>query len=133
MNQLSVKQWLLSHINATNMLAQTKQSSLQLIFTILWTIWTHRNLVLHNGKTPNPLEVILTPQSLFASTRRLLICIMGYNHSQRSRNRTRDCRRNWQLLIKVAATKNKRTRRSGFAIEAVELKHAIKLPRKLFC
>ena len=63
MNQLSVKQWLLSHVNATNMLAQTKQSSLQLIFTILWTIWTHRNLVLHNGKTPNPLEVILTPQS----------------------------------------------------------------------
>ena len=50
---------------------------------------------------------------------------MGYNHSQRSRNRTRDCRRNWQLLIKVVATKNKRTRRSGFAIEASSLDGSI--------
>jgi len=38
LNQLSIKQWLLSHINATNMPDQTKQSSLQSIFTILWTI-----------------------------------------------------------------------------------------------
>ena len=50
---------------------------------------------------------------------------MGYNHSQRSRNRTRECRQNWQLLIKVATTKNKRTRRSGFAVEARSLDGSI--------
>ena len=50
---------------------------------------------------------------------------MGYNHSQRSKNRTRECRQNWQLLIKVATTKNKRTRRSGFAVEARSLDGSI--------
>ena len=34
------------------------------IFTYLWTIWNHRNLVTHEGKTPKPIEVILTAQSL---------------------------------------------------------------------
>lgn len=37
---------------------------LQAIFTTLWTIWNHRNLVVHEGKLPNPMEVILTAQSL---------------------------------------------------------------------
>lgn len=34
------------------------------IFAYLWTIWNHRNLVIHEGKTPIPIEVILTAQSL---------------------------------------------------------------------
>ena len=39
-------------------------SYLQGIFTTLWSIWTHRNLVVHEGKHPNPLEVVLIAQSL---------------------------------------------------------------------
>ena len=38
LNHLSMKHWLLGHITATNMPVQTKQSSRQSIFTILWTI-----------------------------------------------------------------------------------------------
>ena len=37
---------------------------IQTIFTYLWTIWNHRNLVTHEGKTPKPIKVILTAQSL---------------------------------------------------------------------
>ena len=147
LNHLSVKQWLLNHITAANIPVQTKRSSLQSIFTTLWTIWTHGNLVLHNGKTPSPVEVILTSQSFICRFKEAFNLYKGYNHCKRSRNRTKECRQNWQLLIKVAATENKKTRRSGFAVEArnldgsilfraeqaVELKLAIKQPRKLFC
>ena len=35
----------------------------QAIFTYLWTIWNHSNLVLHEDKDPNPMEVILTAQN----------------------------------------------------------------------
>jgi len=33
---------------------------MQNIFTTLWTLWFHRNMVVHEGKQPNPIEVILT-------------------------------------------------------------------------
>ena len=38
---------------------------LKVVFTFLLTIWNHRNLVTHEGKSPNPLEVILTAQRFF--------------------------------------------------------------------
>ena len=37
---------------------------LQAIFTTFWTIWNHRNTVVHEGKQPNPMEVILKAQNL---------------------------------------------------------------------
>ena len=37
---------------------------LQGVFVTLWTIWTHKNLVVHEGKHPNPMEVTLIAQSL---------------------------------------------------------------------
>lgn len=42
---------------------------IQTIFTYLWTIWDRRNLVTHEGKTPKPIEVILTAQS---------VCLAGF-------------------------------------------------------
>ena len=36
---------------------------LQSIFTTLWTLWNHRNRVVHEGIQPNPIEVILTAQN----------------------------------------------------------------------
>ena len=35
---------------------------LQDVFVILWTIWTYRNRVVHQGLNPNPVEVIITAQ-----------------------------------------------------------------------
>ena len=37
---------------------------LQSLCTILWAIWNHRNKVLHQGKSPNPMKVMPTAQSL---------------------------------------------------------------------
>lgn len=33
---------------------------MQAIFTTLWTIQNHRYMVVHEGKEPNPMEVVLT-------------------------------------------------------------------------
>ena len=43
---------------------QERMNYLCSIFTFLWTIWNHRNMVTHDGKTLNPTEVILTTQTL---------------------------------------------------------------------
>ena len=37
---------------------------LQSSFTTLWTMWNHRNRVVHEGIQPNPIEVILIAQNL---------------------------------------------------------------------
>ena len=37
---------------------------MQGIFTTLWAIWKHRNLVIQEGKEPNPMEVVLIAQNL---------------------------------------------------------------------
>lgn len=43
---------------------QNNMLYLQGVFVTLWTIWTHRNLVVHEGKHPNPMEITLIAQSL---------------------------------------------------------------------
>lgn len=58
------KQWIVNCIILNRSMEQNEMCFLQTMFTILWTIWNHRNLVLHQGKVPNPMEVILTSQSL---------------------------------------------------------------------
>ena len=57
---ISVQQWLINLINALNWNEEGSFEYMQSIFTTLWTIWLHRNTVVHEGKQPNPMEVILT-------------------------------------------------------------------------
>lgn len=56
----SFQAWLNNIILRFRQLDQERMEYLCSIFTFLWTIWNHRNMVTHDGKTPNPTEVILT-------------------------------------------------------------------------
>ena len=55
-----VQRWIKQLISRYNRNGVDSMCYLQDVFTILWTIWTHRNKVIHQGVTPNPMEVILT-------------------------------------------------------------------------
>nr|POE55128.1 mitochondrial phosphate carrier protein 3, mitochondrial [Quercus suber] len=61
---VSFRDWITSLITTSYPLEQNRMLFLQACFTILWSLWNHRNMVLHQGKTPNPMEVVLTSQSL---------------------------------------------------------------------
>ena len=61
---ISIQQWLTGVINNHNSKDYISMNYLQAIFTTLWTIWNHRNRVVHEGISPNPMQVILMVQSL---------------------------------------------------------------------
>ena len=56
---VSIKVWITSLFTTFYPLEQNRMIFLQACFTILWSLWNHRNMVLHQGKTPNPMEVVL--------------------------------------------------------------------------
>lgn len=64
LNQISLRMWLVDVLLRNKKLEQANLSYLQFIFTTLWTIWLNRNQVVHEGKCPNPMEIILTAQNL---------------------------------------------------------------------
>lgn len=78
-------------------------------------------MVLHKGKTPSPVKVVLTSQTLIYRYKEAFNQSPRQKHIQRPKRRTMDFSQNWQLLIKVATTRNKRTKRSGFVVEARNL------------
>ena len=90
---------------------------LQSLFTILWAIWNHRNKVLHQGKSPNPMEVMLTTQSLACRYREAFQKDQSQHLKFSNHPHQIPTNQGWQVIIKVAAFKNKKTKRSGWAYE----------------
>ena len=92
---------------------------LQSMFTILWSIWNHRNLVLHQGKMSNPKEVILIAQSFICRYQEAFSTDRQQSISPRHQHVQKFTNQNWQIILKVAAFKNDKTKRSGFAYQAL--------------
>lgn len=116
----SIDQWLSHCILSSKDLEQNRMGFLQAIFTTLWSDWNHRNMVLHQGLTPNPIEVILISVSLMCRYQD------AFSHMQKIRRSVQQTRQrlphqDWQILIKVAASRNRRTKRYGFAFEATTM------------
>ena len=100
---------------------------LQSIFTTLWTIWLHRNTVVHEGKQPNPMEVILTAQTLFCRYKEVFSNRPSPLITRsRPSNEPSNVTGQWQLLIKIARTRNPRLNRSSWAFEAKDQQGVIR-------
>lgn len=73
------------------------------IFTTLWAIWSHGNLVVREGKHTDPMEVILTVQSLTCTYQ------VAFNEHPWSYSSVSDCRAEsyismlwWSLALAVS-------------------------------
>ena len=64
LRNISVQNWIRNLLNRHKRLDEVSMQYLQSVFTTLWTLWNHRNMVVHEGIQPNPIEVILTAQNL---------------------------------------------------------------------
>ena len=78
----AIQQWIINSIIRHKSLDESGMKNLQLIFITLWAIWIHRNRVIHEGVTPDPMNVILTTQNLFCMYQRsfkiITVLIIGY-------------------------------------------------------
>ena len=114
--------WICNVLSCYKNLDQDMMNYVQAIFTYLWTIWNHRNLVIHEGKDPNPMEVILTVQNF--------ICRFQVAFSSSSMQRRRPVQHPcayqnlegpWDLLIRIASIRKRKSRRVAYAYEAINL------------
>ncbi|XP_030963645.1 uncharacterized protein LOC115984778 [Quercus lobata] len=130
----SIQQWLGRLLHIHKALQPESISYLQGIFTTLWTIWTHRNLVVHEGKNPNPLEVVLTTQSLVCRYKEAFSSCSTTSLRRSDQKGENKLPQNlWQLIIKVARARAKKLHRSGFAYEAMNLPGDVILQRTSSC
>ena len=91
----------------------------QAIFTTLWTIWNQRNTLVHEGKQPNPMEVILTAQNLSCRYQETPTKNADINrNAKESISGTQSLAGHWHLMIKIAGVMRKRARRSAYAYKA---------------
>ena len=117
----SVEQWLSQCIISSRALKHNRMNYLQALFTTLWSIWNHRNMVLHQGQIPNLVKVILISQSLTCRYQE------AFNQSlvQEIRSNPKQTKsiphQNWQILIKVVVDRNRKAGKYGFAFEATTL------------
>ena len=119
LRNISVQQWLGQILLRHKNLDQDNMKYLQGIFTTLRSIWTYRNLVVHEGKQPNPLEVILTVQSLVCRYAEAFGCCSTPVHRSGVQSKWVQIPCGpWQLIVKVASARLKRMNRAGYAFEA---------------
>ena len=68
----SIQYWLKQLISRHDWRDPISMCYLQDVFFTLWTIWTYRNKVVHQGISPNPMEVILIAHTFSCRYRDIL-------------------------------------------------------------
>ena len=81
---------------------------LQAIFTTLWTFWNQRNTLVHEGKQPNPMEVILKAQNLSCRYQETPTKNAGINRNAKETiSGTQSLAGPWHLMIKIAGVRRR--------------------------
>ena len=117
-----VQRWLTSLLLRHKKKEAHTMEYLQAVFTYLWSIWTYRNRVVHEGTYPNPMDVILTAQALscrykVASNHRSL-----YNRNLGGPKLVQQSVAGpWQIILKITGARCNRTKKCSFAYEAVNM------------
>ena len=125
-SNLSIHQWLKSILFNHKGKDDISMAYLQAVFTTLWSIWTYRNRVIHQGICPNPLEVILMAQSLscryrstFSNFAQDLSAAATTPSLSRIAADHQQCLAGpWDLIIKIAGAKGQRNQRRAIAYNA---------------
>lgn len=124
-NNISIQQWLVVIINNNISRDLDAMNDLQSLFTTLWTIWNHKNRVVHEGISPNPMQVFLMVQSLSCRYSNVFSNQQNSNlFSRRPAPPTQSTAGPWQLIIKVARFRNKKKNEKAYVYEAVNLQGA---------
>ena len=118
-----VQCWLKQLISRHDCRDSVAMCYLQDVFITLWTIWTYRNKVVHQGISPNPMEVILIDHTFSCRYRDILSNSLN-PRSRLARNlstRNPIAAGNWHLIIKIAGARSKGQCRYDIAYEALTL------------
>ena len=120
---ISIQHWLKQLLSRHNLSDSDSMCYLQDIFTILWTIQTYRNRVVHQGITPNLVEVVLIAQNLSCRYKDTLSSYSppGGRDDRCNKSKTQSALGNWQLIIKLARARSGSPYRNGTAYEALTI------------
>ncbi|XP_075663263.1 uncharacterized protein LOC142632818 [Castanea sativa] len=116
---ISVQQLVKGLLSRYNFMDDEAMGYLQGIFTTLWAIWKHKNLVIHEGKIPNPMEVVLITQNLSCRYKEAYTSIpVNSRQCRRPTLEPTSDARQCPLIIKIEGVRRKKARRSAYALEA---------------
>lgn len=115
----SIQQCLSLILSKHNLKDEVSMEYLQKLFTVLWTILNHRNKVVHEGTSPNSMQIILTAQSLSCRYKNSFFAQSSPNWVPRPDVEPQSTAGPWQLIIKVVGFRNKRKKRCAYVYEAV--------------
>ena len=116
---ITVQQWIINSISRHQRLDESDLESLQRTFITLWAIWNHRNRVIHEGVTPDPMNVILTTQNLFCRYHEIYQKHYCTEHRiSRQKIMEQGFQGQWSIILKISGVKHGRKKRAAFAYEA---------------